>query len=434
MSDSVHLWIVNQYAIKANQAGGTRHHTFAHYMKDAGIETTIIAADSRHDGDDLEATKVARPLRVENLGDARFLWLRKKSYNGNGVGRVISMLNFSMKVVYRCWSPERNDVPRPDVIIGSSPHLFAALAGWILAKRHRVPFVLEVRDLWPKSLESLLGLNRHHPLIMLMGAIEIFLYRRSSLIIGLLPGMSVHVSLRAGASAADVVWIPNGVDLHSHPDAAPIRDSHDFTLIYTGAHGVPNSLHTVLDAARLLQESGERTPHGGSFRFEFFGEGICKSDLMAYARLHDLRHVTFHAAVPKSEVFGILSKADGLLLPGLSTTLYEYGISPNKLFDYFAVGRPVLFGLSLPHNPVSEASAGLTVLPESPKALMETIKTLSRMSLSDRQIMGENGRAFVEQNHDSKRLAARYATSVLSVIDDRAARALRPNTVPHAHQ
>jgi glycosyltransferase involved in cell wall biosynthesis len=415
MSDRMHLWIVNQYAMKADQAGGSRHHTFAHYMKDAGIETTIIAADSRHDESDLEGTKVARPLRVENLGDARFLWLREKSYIGNGVGRVISMLDFSMKAVYRCWSPERIDVPRPDVIIGSSPHLFAALGGWILAKRHRVPFILEVRDLWPKSLESLLGLNRHHPLIMLMGAVEIFLYRRSSLIIGLLQGMSVHVSLRAGPNAADVVWIPNGVDLHSLPDAAPIRDSRDFTLTYTGAHGVPNSLRTVLDASRLLQESGAKTPNGGSFRFEFFGEGVCKTDLVAYARLHDLRHVTFHAAVPKSEVFGILSEADGLLLPGLSTSLYEYGISPNKLFDYFAVGRPVLFGLSLPNDPVSEATAGLTVLPESPKALMEAIKTLSRMSLSDRQYLGDNGRAFVERGHDSKNLAKNYAKVVWSL-------------------
>lgn len=417
MSNSTHLWIVNQYAIRADQAGGTRHHTFAHYMKDVGVEATIIAAPRLTVGNGRKGPNATPRVRVESLDDARFLWLRAKPYVGNGPRRVLSMLDFSIWVIIRCWFPERAGIPRPSVIVGSSPHLFAALAGWILAKRHGVPFVLEVRDLWPKSLESLLGLKRRHPLLILMGAAEKFLYRRSSLIIGLIEGIAVHVSSRAGSRAAQVVWIPNGVDLRCVPDELPIRDSRDFTLIYAGAHGVPNSLHTVLEAARLLQESGDTTPNGGTFRFEFFGDGVCKSELMSYAHRHDLPSVVFYDPVPKSEVFGVLCEADAFLLPGLSASnLYEFGVSPNKLFDYFAVGRPVLFGLSLPNDPVSEAKAGLTVLPEDPKALVRAIKRLAHMSLSDRQVMGHNGRMFVERSHDSRQLGIRYATAILSLI------------------
>jgi glycosyltransferase involved in cell wall biosynthesis len=434
MSDNTQLWMINQYAIKVGQAGGSRHHTFAHYMKYLGIDTTIITADHLYVESGQGRGKFVPFARHESLDDAQFLWLKPKAYSGNGVGRVISMLHFSAWVVIRCWFPERVGISRPDVIVGSSPHLFAALAGWVLAKRHRVPFVLEVRDLWPKSLETLLGFKRHHPLIMVMGAVEVFLYRHSSLIIGLLEGMGAHVSLRTGPRAAEVVWIPNGVDLDDVPNPTPVPDTRDFTLAYAGAHGVPNSLHTALEAAKLLQDAGAKTSNGGTFRFEFFGDGVCKSDLLDYARRNDLQCVEFHDTVSKSEVYEALSEADACLLPGLASSLYEYGASPNKLFDYFAAGRPVLLGLLFPNDPVSKDRAGLTVTPEDPKALAEAIESLSRMSPSDRQIMGDNGRAFVEQNHDSNRLAARYATSVLSVIDDRAAHEVRPHPVPRAHQ
>jgi glycosyltransferase involved in cell wall biosynthesis len=326
------------------------------------------------------------------------------------------MLDFSVRVVIRLWFPERIGIPRPDVILGSSPHLFGALAGWILAKRHRIPFVLEVRDLWPKSLQSLLGFSRHHPLIVLMGAVEKSLYRRSTLIVGLLEGMGAHVLSCAGAKTAPTVWIPNGVDLRHIPEASPIPESLDFTLVYIGAHGRPNSLITVLQAARLLEESGERTLDGGLYRFEFFGDGVCKTDLEVYARQYDLHGVVFHNPIPKSAVSGVLGGADACLLPGLSTTLYESGVSPNKLFDYFASGRPVLCGISAPNDPVSEAHAGLLVSPEDPVALALAIKKLSHMPLSDRQALGSSGRAYVERNHDSRRLAARYAAAILSVL------------------
>jgi glycosyltransferase involved in cell wall biosynthesis len=382
-------------------------------MKEAGIETTIIAA-SLHYG--RQVTQVSPRVRLENLDDAQFLWLRARSYTGNGLGRVISMLDFSLWVIIRCWFPQRINIPSPDVIVGSSPHLFGALAGWILAKRHGVPFVLEVRDLWPKSLETLLGLKPHHPLIMLMGAVEKFLYRRSTIIIGLLGGVGAHVSSCAGPNSAPVLCIPNGVDLGAVPAATPLRDSRDFTIVYTGAHGPPNSLNTVLEASRLLQESGATSPNGGSFRFNFYGDGVCKSDLVSYARLHGLRSVVFHDVVPKLDVFGVLSEGDACLLTGLSTKLYESGVSPNKLFDYFAAGRPVLCGIYSPNDPVSEAQAGFIVTPEDPIALVNAINTLSRMSLSDRQTLGNNGRAFVELHHDSRRLAARYAEALSTVI------------------
>ena len=145
--------------------------------------------------------------RVETLEGVRFLWLRTPPYEGNTRQRVGNMLAFS----WRVWRRQgMQDLPRPDVVVGSSPHLFGAFAGWRLARGLGVPFVLEIRDLWPEALIQWGNVRANHPVVRVLAWIERTLYRNASRIITLWPHSPPYIAARGG-HLDRIVWISNGV-------------------------------------------------------------------------------------------------------------------------------------------------------------------------------------------------------------------------------
>ena len=145
------VWILNHYAQEPGGAGGTRHYSLAKHLVDYGWKASIIAA-SVELNTGRQRLSPGEKRRLSKFGNVPFLWVRTPRYKGNGGGRMINMLMYSLRVLLP-WTTRKLD--RPDVIIGSSVHPFAAAAGAILARRFRVPFVFEVRDLWPQTLVDL---------------------------------------------------------------------------------------------------------------------------------------------------------------------------------------------------------------------------------------------------------------------------------------
>lgn len=405
----IQVWFVNHYALAPDQAGGTRHHTLARLMQEQNVEVTLIASSvdyiSRQD------TKLAvdETTKVSIEDDVRFVRLKTPTYTGNNLGRGRNMLEFARAVL--ALKPSR-DVPRPDVVVGSSPHLFAAFAAMLLAQRFGVPFVLEVRDIWPKTLVDLGGMSERHPLVRVFGWLEKLLYRQAAVIISLLPEAKGHME-QVASQPVPFIWLPNGVNIQPGP-MVPLTDSSStFDVIYAGAHGAANHLDTVLDAAALLQERGENRDK--PVRFVLVGDGPEKARLQDIAKQRRLDNVTFRDAVPKREVPAILAAADACLMSLKDSPVFSHGISPNKLFDYFAAARPVIFAINTPFSAVDQAGAGLSIPPENPQALADAVLQLAAMPLAERQAMGKRGRAYVAQNHDMRGLARKLA-NVLHVV------------------
>jgi glycosyltransferase involved in cell wall biosynthesis len=410
-SDRRTLWLVNQYALADHEAGITRHAKLARSIKNQGWDTVIFASASHYWN---LSGKKSMSAKVERLPEATFVRIKTATHVTNGVRRMISMVVFSLRVLVRCTRRKSEGIPRPDVVLGSSPHPFGAIAAYLLARAYHVPFVLEVRDLWPDSLIELLDLRETNPAIRALRAIEVFLYKRASAIIGVLPGVEDHVRSLV-PDAAPVHWVPNGVDLSVLPDVQSPTQHEDFTVLYAGAHGVPNSLEILLEAAKLVQLHEERLPRPTRTTFVLIGDGKEKVNLIATAARLELANVKFRDAVPSTEVPGILASADVLVTLWLDRPLYRYGVSPNKLFDYFAAGRPVVLALSSPYDDVSTACAGITVPPEDPRALADAVLELRRIGRDERIRLGLNGRRFVEEQHDMAELGNRYASVFNSV-------------------
>jgi glycosyltransferase involved in cell wall biosynthesis len=396
----VRVWIVNQYALPPSASGGTRHYSLARALGERGTRVEIFCSTRSY----LSGAPIAEAGTRECAGVTfTFVDTGGARAVGRRAGRLATMLGFARG--FRRIARARTE--GPDVIVGSTPSPIGAWAAAREARRRRVPFVLEVRDLWPRTLLDVGGLPRWHPAIWLFGALERALYRRADRIVTLLPLAERHIR-DVYAGAAPVVWIPNGVDLRLVPAGAAASPAGPetggaFTVLYAGAHGPANALDAILDAAALLER---RRP--GRFRFVFVGDGHDKPRLQARVAAEGLRQVRFQDPVPKAEIYGLMGQADALVVNMNRGNLYRFGISFNKIYDYLAVGRPVVAGTDAANDPVAEAGAGHTVPANDPDALAAALERLAAASPGERAAMGARGRAFVAEHHDIERLAARF--------------------------
>ncbi len=305
---------------------------------------------------------------------------------------------------------------RPDVFIVSSPNFFSVISAYIISRVRRVPYIFEVRDLWPGIFIEL-GILKNRSLIRLFELIEMFLYRKSAEVVPVTNGFADDM-IRRGIPPNKIEVITNGVDLdryqanHGNADLrARIGLSEDkFVILYIGAHGISHGLPKVLDAAKSLHT--EKDVH-----FLFVGEGAVKSNLVELARSKSLKNVTFLPGQPREKVVEFYHLSDVCLVPlrdvtGLSTFI------PSKMFEIMACAKPIIAPLRGESADIlTKSGAALVIPPENPAELVWAIKILKNNPQQCGQL-GKNGRIFVEKNYDRKMLARKYLTVMDKVINN----------------
>jgi glycosyltransferase involved in cell wall biosynthesis len=400
------VWILNHYAQTLDAPGGTRHYHLAVNLLNQGWRANIVAASVDH-VTSLQRLAAHEAQRFEINQGVPFLWVKTPEYAGNGGWRMRNMLIYSWCVLLRKTTAV---LPRPDVLIGSSVHPFSAVAGVLLARRFSVPFLFEVRDLWPQTLIDMERIKTSSFMAWTLRKLELWLYKRAARVVVLLPHASEYI-VPLGISRQKVVWIPNGVDLTLFPEPADPVPADIFTLMYFGSHGQGNGLDGVLQAMKLV----EQVPLGKKIVLRMVGDGPLKPALLAQASALALKNISFESPVPKSQIPALAAQADAFVLTVLDLPkLYRYGISMNKMFEYLAAARPIILASGAANNPVADAKAGLSVAPGDPEALAQAILQIAATPLEERKNMGRSGRKYVVQNHDFVQLSARLA----SVLDE----------------
>lgn len=288
------------------------------------------------------------------------------------------------------------------VFIGSSPHLFAALGAWLAAAIRRVPFVLEVRDLWPESYTEVSGKERG-PEIVVMRRIADFLYRRARRIVVLAEASAEKIAER-DVDSSKIRYVPNGVDLDRLFDGlGPVLDLSTpdrFTYVYAGAHGPANDLETVIKACAILEAEGRH-----DIVVRLIGDGPAKPSLKRLAETLGVSNVEFLEPIPKKSIGQVLRTADAALMVLAPAELFSYGVSPNKLYDYLAVGLPVVANVpGLVSRILETSKTGLSVPPGDPAALAAGMKVLVD---SPGAVAAENGPRYVRENNERRALAQR---------------------------
>ena len=415
MSVVVH-W-VNQFAVPPDQPGGTRHFDMSAELQRRGVDARIVASDLNLVTRTYSRRRGGGSLRAvhECIEGVPFTFLTAGSYSGNDWRRVASMVVFALAAFAHLL---RAEVRRGStVFIGSSPSLFAAVATWAAARLRRVPFVVEIRDLWPESYTAMTGRDRG-VFVRVMRLLADHLYRRADAVVVLAPDNADHV-LGRGAKAGHVHVIPNGVDVTAFDDAGDddpgdaaasatdLSTPGRFTFVYAGAHGPANGLDVVVDACRLLAERGD-----DSVTVALVGDGPAKAELQA--RAAGLANVRFHDPVAKAAVPATLRSADVGLMVLAPVDLFRSGVSPNKLFDYLACDLPVITNVpGWVASIVADAEAGAVVPPGDVTVLADAMTEMAR----DASTFAGRGRAYVAAHFDRRVLAGRLADVIDGLVD-----------------
>jgi len=386
-------------------AGGTRHYMLGRGLVGRGYDVTIFASSFAHLP--CTGTKLAGKdeWRIEEVDGIKFVWLKTTPYRFSNWRRIVSWCSYMLAVLRM--APKlvrRNQVEVPDVILGSSVHMLAVYAAYRLSRKFGCPFVAEIRDLWPQTLVDMGKLSQHHPLTLALRQLERFLYLRADKIIMLMPLGHVYAH-SIGIPTEKIVWIPNGVDLSLYSGGEASEKTgceNTFTLTYAGGHGHANALEVLLAAAKIAQDSGRK-----DIRFVLVGDGPEKANLVAMKEQWELSNVEFRDPVPQRLIPEVFREADALVVVLRDLPLYEYGISLNKLHEYFAAMRPVLLAGNPGNNIVQEAECGITVPAGNPQALAEAVIHLADLPQEMRCAMARRGRTYVEQHHDFEVLAER---------------------------
>ena len=311
-------------------------------------------------------------------------------------------------------------MPRPDVVVGSSVHLAAVAAAWLIASVRRVPFVFEVRDLWPQALVDMGALEENSFATRLFRGAERFLYRHAKVIIPLPPRAADYIT-PLGIPKEKIVYIPNGIAdyderiPHMNDSATELvakitelRQAGHLVAGFVGSHVQANGVDTLVQAARVLRDRGVH-----DIEFIFVGDGLEKETSRQLASSHNLRNVLFWQSLPKRSIPAVLDALDVTLFSLRDISVYRYGLSCNKLFDYLASGRPIVSACAIEDTPVTASGGGICVPPESPEEIADALVRLASMSTAERHAMGERGRQWVYQHHGVTVLAGRFLDALV---------------------
>lgn len=399
------LW-VNHFAVTPDMGGGTRHAELSRELVGLGWRVTLAASDFHlHRREYMRRSGAGvRASIVEPVDGVDWRWLHASPYSANDRRRIANWVSFGRSLLRENLVDER-----PDVVIGSSPHLIAALAAERIARRLGVPFVFEVRDLWPEMLQ--LASPRRGPGYWGMWAIARFLYRAADRVIVLARGTGDYLVAR-GLPAERVLFVPNGVDASAFARATldEGRDPRTLRLVYAGAHGPANGLHALLDAAARLRDDPRVS-------FLLVGDGPSKPALREQAARDGLSNVEFREPVSKTEVPALLANCDAGLMVLRDLPLFSFGVSPNKLFDYWGAALPVVCNVpGEVAGMIARSGGGVQATDTTGTALAEAIRSLLALPPLERHAMGQKGGAWVRQEHDRKHLAARLDRELRSLI------------------
>ncbi|MDB4229135.1 glycosyltransferase family 4 protein [Paracoccaceae bacterium] len=305
-------------------------------------------------------------------------------------------------------------VRKVDVVVGTSPQFFTAISAWALALFKQVPFVFELRDMWPASITAV-GAMRESWIINILEKLEFFLYRQADLIVSVTHSFKSELKNR-GVSADKIKVVLNGVDLEKYNPFQEkdecLADKYElknkFVIGYIGTHGLAHALENVIEAAGLIANED-------NIRIIFAGGGADRSRLEKIVRDRGLENIVMIPRQSKDQMPQVWSLCDISLVHLKDSPLFRTVI-PSKIFESMAMGLPVIMAV-----PTGEATdiierykAGINVLPECPKELSEKflelaadkelVRTLSYQSLS------------ASRNFDRKKLALEMLNHIEEIV------------------
>ena len=408
----MNLWLISKYAGLPKYGLGAKLFYLAREFARNGHKTLLLTSDANH------FTKfpgTQERYNYEDVDGVTVCWIKTRKYGKTAsAGRVLSWLDFE-RGLFRM---PRKALARPAVVIVSSLSLLSVIYGYYLKRVYGAFLVFEVRDIWPLTMVAEGGFSRWHPLVVLLGIIEGFGYRKADLVVGTMPRLDAHVRETIGHErpfhCSPLGYAPEWLD-----DETPLSEGFlrryipesEFIVGYAGSIGITNALEPLMECIERL--SGRADIH-----FVLVGSGDLKDTYIR--RLAGHRNVTFVPRIEKTAVPSFLRECDVLYLSAHDSPVWRFGQSLNKLLDYMMSGRPVIASYSGYQSMLNEADCGVFVDADDALALTQAVVRFVEMPVEERKQMGQRGRDWILASRSYEVLGKEYLTALEEQMRSRA--------------
>ncbi|MFI3115575.1 MAG: glycosyltransferase family 4 protein [Clostridia bacterium] len=383
------VWIMNHYATEMFDNKGGRHYNFVKYLTKKGYSPTIFCSNVYHkDAKSIDLDN--KKYKITEDENTKMVYIKTTEYTENGLDRVKNMVIFAKNLVSQ--SKFIGKQQKPDIILASSVHPLTCVAGVFIAKRYKVPCIVEIRDLWPESIvEYSSKFTKKHPLIKILYQGEKWMYKKADKIIFTMQGGEDYIKGQGWDKYIDlskVYHINNGLDIETfefNKSNFQIRDDdleNDdiFKIVYTGSIRKANDLGILLDTAKEITNP--------KIKFLIWGGGDELEQLKQRVIDENIINVHFKGLVEKKYVPYILSRANLNILHYKYTNIFKFGTSQNKNFEYLASGKPILNTIKINYDIVLKNEAGYSLEIQTTDTIKEAILKIYSNENSQEKMSG----------------------------------------------
>lgn len=409
----MNIWLINHYAVPPKYYPLARQTNFAKYLMAMGHEVTIFAASSVHNSS-LNLITDGQRWREETVDGVHYVYIKCCDYQGNGLRRIYNICEFAWKLPGVC-----KHFPKPDAIVATSMPPTSCAMGVHLGRKWKCRTVAEIADLWPESIVAMGIAGAHNPAVIALRWLEKWIYKKADAIVFTMEGAYDYIveqGWEKDIPRSKVHFINNGVDLeqfdynreHFTIDDPDLNDTDTFKVIYTGSVRLANGISQLLDCAECLKEEP-------NIRILIYGAGDVDK-LREEKEARGLDNLVFKGRVEKKYIPYVLSKSDLNLLNYLAAAagLYRFGSSQNKMFDYFASGKPVLANTRTNYDVVEKYDCGVTEQLENGADYAQKILRIKNLPSEEYVRLCANARRAAE-DYDFKRLTEELLRVIESI-------------------
>lgn len=407
------IWLINHYATNMFESGGGRHLYFSKYLRKKGYCPVIICSSFLHKGTE-NYIKDNKKYVIKELNSIPFVFIRTNGYEGNGIPRIRNMIAFYNGVM-RQGREIAHELGNPDAIVGSSVHPLSCLAGIKLGRKFKCKVISEIRDLWPETLIMFGRIKENSFLSKMLYSGEKWIYKKSDEIIFTMEGGEQYIKDQKWEKTINlnkVHYINNGVCLEEFDKNTKEQafkdcelDNDSFKFIYTGTIAKANGVDRLVEAMGMIQNN-----YGSKIQLLIFGDGEELEKLDSICKKEKIGNVFFKGRIPKAKIPYVLSKGN-ILVVNYAKEIFKnkhnalrYGGSHNKLFEYLAAGKPILYTQPGSYNLVEKYQCGLVLNGDGrAETLKDAILSMYSLKPNEYEKMGENARK-AAQDFDFQKL------------------------------
>jgi glycosyltransferase involved in cell wall biosynthesis len=413
----MNILLIHQYFIEENESGGTRFNEMTKIWEEQGHQITVLAGMMHYGGTE-KRKEYKGKFVVSKMQRNTSVWrcYVSESYNSGFAGRMWGYFSFVFSSLFAGIFKLKGKF---DILVVTSPPLFVGITAYVLSRMRKIPFLFEIRDLWPESAIDT-GILKNQILIKTAFRFEKFIYKKAALINVLTPAFKTKLINEKQIDESKIIFIPNAADfslsdkLLRNFDRNRFRKekgyNDKFIITYVGAHGVANHLQQIIETAKLLEDT--------NVQFLLIGQGMEKNRLIEYAHAGNCSNVLFLDPIPKQEVlkYILASEMGASVLKKNDTFKTVYS---NKTFDYMSCQKPILMAIDgVSRELVENAHAGIFVEPENP----EDFATKIRFYLKNPELLkkqGINGYEYAKKYFDRTVLAKQYLIEMEKILRKR---------------